>query len=435
MSKKHAIKSISLLWIGSLLGAGCAFLTQVILARQLGPSDFGIFSSALATTNLLAPLAGFGIAAYWLKVFGKEGWRATRWLAGSFKFVILSTLVVLLLLVFWAIFGPNDTLTTTLLLILTTYILGQVTVELVSSKLQLEEHYISLAFWQFLPHLLRFLLIVVLTFTITNLLTPQTVAYVYGGVSLLFLLIGSIFLFQMYQGNFSLAVQGSILEPARENNTNTNDPGMFYVAAQSWPFGLAGVLYLIYYQSDIIFLNYLASAESAGIYNVAFAVMAAVYLLPNAIYQKFILSKLHRWANHDRKQFYRAYKTGNVLMLILGIFTMLSLWIIVPWIIPLLFGVNYQNAVLLLMILSLAAPIRFLASNSASILTAANFMKIKIKIMGFSALFNILMNVILIPKFDATGAAISTLLTEMLLLLSFYVVVNKFIFNERIDNS
>lgn len=122
-------------------------------------------------------------------------------------------------------------------------------------------------------------------------------------------------------------------------------------------------------------------------------------------------------------------------MLILGIFTMLSLWIIVPWIIPLLFGVNYQNAVLLLMILSLAAPIRFLASNSASILTAANFMKIKIKIMGFSALFNILMNVILIPKFDATGAAISTLLTEMLLLLSFYVVVNKFIFNERIDNS
>ena len=58
----------------------------------------------------------------------------------------------------------------------------------------------------------------------------------------------------------------------------------------------------------------------------------------------------------------------------------------------------------------------------------------KIRIMGFAALFNILMNVILIPKFDATGAAIATLITEIILLLSFYLVVNKFIFNKGVHN-
>ena len=426
MNKKHAIKSISLLWIGSLLGAGCAFLTQVILARKLGPSDFGTFSAALATTNLLGPLAGFGIAAYWLKVFGEEGWRATRWLEGSFKFVILSTLIVLFLLVSWAILGPNDTLTTALLLILTTYILGQVAVELVSSKLQLEEHYMSLAFWQFLPHFLRLLLIIVLIFTITNSLSPEAVAYAYGGISLLFLLIGSVFLFQMYQGNFSLAGHKNTKEPIEKNDLN--HPGMLYVAAQSWPFGLAGIFYLIYFQSDIILLKYLSSAESAGIYNVAFVIMAAVYLFPSAIYQKFMLPKIHRWAHHERERFYYIYRIGNIWMLGSGLGTMLILWIIVPWAIPFLFGPEYHDAIMLLIILSSAVPVRFLATSIGSTLVTQDHMRKKVKYMGIVALLNIMLNIILIPVFGVIGAAITTIFSDIVLLLLYYAASKKYVF-------
>lgn len=41
MSKVKAVKAISLLWLGSIMGAGCAFLTQVILARSL---DLQVFT-------------------------------------------------------------------------------------------------------------------------------------------------------------------------------------------------------------------------------------------------------------------------------------------------------------------------------------------------------------------------------------------------------
>lgn len=426
MSKKHAIKAISLLWIGSLLGAGCAFLTQVVLARELGPSNFGTFSAALATTNLLAPLAGFGIAAYWLKVFGEEGWKATRWLAGSFKFVALSTLIVLLLLISWAILGPNDTLTTTLLLILTTYILGQVAVELVSSKLQLEEHYISLAFWQFLPHLARLLLVAMLVYTMTNVSNPQIAAYAYGGVSLLFLIVGSAFLYQMHQGKFFLKGHENTTKPTKQDNLNF--PSMFHVAAQSWPFGLAGVFYLIYFQSDIILLKYLSSAESAGIYNVAFVIMAAVYLFPSVIYQKFMLPKIHRWAHHDRERFYYSYRIGNVLMLGFGLVTMLILWVVVPWIIPFLFGSEYHGAIVLLMILSLAVPIRFLATSIGSTLVTQDHMQRKVRYMGIVAVLNIILNLALIPTFGAIGAAITTVFSDIVLLVMYYVASKKYVF-------
>jgi O-antigen/teichoic acid export membrane protein len=426
MSKKHAIKSISLLWMGSLIGAGCAFLTQVILARQLGPSDFGIFSAALATTNLLAPLAGFGIAAYWLKVFGEEGWKATRWLKGSFKFVILSTLAVLLLLVSWALFGPNDTLTTTLLLILTIYILGQVAIELVSSKLQLEENYIHLAFWQFSPHLARLLLVGIIIYTMTNLVTSQIIAYIYAGVSLLFLIIGSIFLFRMYQGSFSLVGHKHTEEPIKEDNINS--PSILQVASQSWPFGLAGIFYLIYFQSDIILLKYLSSAESAGIYNVAFVIMAAVYLFPSVVYQKFLLPKIHRWANHARTHFYHIYRIGNIWMVSFGLIAMFSLWIILPWFIPFLFGPEYHDAIKLLIILSFAVPIRFLATSIGSTLVTQDHMRKKVKYMGIVALLNIILNIILIPVHGAIGAAITTVFSDIVLLLLYYTASKKYVF-------
>ena len=349
MSKKQAVKAISLLWIGSLLGGGCAFLTQVILARHLGPYGFGVFAAALAMITLLAPLAGFGIAGYWLKAFGQEGWHATRWLLGSFRFTALSTLVVVMFLVGWAILGPHDTLTASVLLVLTIYVFGQLVVELVSGKLQLEERYLNLALWQFLPHFLRLILIVVLAYAAILNLSVQKVAYAYAMVALVVFIVGFVLLLRMYQGKFSLKGHGAAEELEKQNKQDS--PGMFQVAAQSWPFGMAGIFYLIYFQSDIILLKYLSGTEAAGIYNVAFLVMVAVYLLPGAIYQKFMLPKLHRWAHYDRERFYFSYRVGNAFMVGLGVVAMLGIWVVVPWAIPVLFGVEYQGAVMLLMIL------------------------------------------------------------------------------------
>ena len=129
-----------------------AFITQVVLARELTPAGYGLFASALATITLLVPLAGFGVRGFWLKAFGVEGWGAVRWLTPSFRFVILSTTVTLLLLAGWAAFGPHDASFRWLLYWLLPVVFGYLFVELVSGKLQLEERYKALALWRLLPH-------------------------------------------------------------------------------------------------------------------------------------------------------------------------------------------------------------------------------------------------------------------------------------------
>src|SRR3546814_20314823 len=65
--------AVSILWLGSLAGAGCAFLVQLLLARQLTAAEFGTFAATLNMVTLVSPLASFGLGALWLRIFGEEG--------------------------------------------------------------------------------------------------------------------------------------------------------------------------------------------------------------------------------------------------------------------------------------------------------------------------------------------------------------------------
>ncbi|MBE0471968.1 MAG: polysaccharide biosynthesis C-terminal domain-containing protein, partial [Methyloprofundus sp.] len=182
--------------------------------------------------------------------------------------------------------------------------------------------------------------------------------------------------------------------------------------------------HLIYFQSDIILVKYITGDEAAGYYNVAFTIMVAVLLFPGIVYQKFLLPKMHRWAHHDRALFYKVYRQGNVAMLILGLLAMALIWLLSPLAIPFLFGDEYKDAVGLLTILALSAPILFVASSVGATLVTQEHMKTKVKLMGLVAIVNILLNLAFIPFYGAEGAAVSTLMSNVLL-LTLYVHYRK----------
>lgn len=425
MRKKQSIKIILLLWLGSILGAGCALLTQVLLARELGPAAFGVFAAVLAMVVLVAPLASFGVGGFWLKAFGQEGWQAVRWLRDSLKYTLLTTFLVLAALFCWAMFGPHDATTRGLLMVLSICLLGQVAVELVSAKLQLEERYLALALWQFLPYLLRLLLVAMLALVFVKWMTLNNIAYVYAMISVGVFGLGAFFMWRMYCGQLALKGHG---EANGSASPSTSLSSIKQVAAQSWPFGLGGVFYLIYFQSDIILLKYMVGDEAAGIYNVAFVIMVAVYMLPSVIYQKFLRPKIHRWANHDREKFYQVYRTGNWIMLVLGLLAMLIIWLLASFGVKLLFGDSYMGAVLPLSILALAAPARFVASSAGAALSTKHHLINKIYIMAIAAVINLILNALFIPVYGIEGAAATTVATEVLLAFIMQTYARRFVF-------
>ena len=426
---RKALAAISFLWLGSLAGAGLVFITHVVLARELTPSGYGVFAAALATINVLGPLAGFGVGGFWLKAFGAEGWGAVRWLTRSFRFIILSTTVTLLLLATWAAFGPHDESFRWLLYWLLPVIVGYSFIELVSAKLQLEERYNALALWRLMQHLARLLLVLLVVSGATGQVNLDTIAVVYAAVAFVMMNAGFVQLRAMAQGH--LALKGHLKPSDAENIFQTKVTSIVRVsdvARQTWPFALTGLFYLVYFQSAVILLKYLASDQAAGIYNVAVTIMTAVYLLPAVIYQQYLLPKFHRWANYDRSRFLEVYRAGNGGMLLLGVFASGAILLLTPWVIPLLFGKAYQEAVSLLAILALCAPVRFLAISIGATLVTQEHMRLKVLYMGMAAVINVLLNILTIPVYGAQGAAVSTLLSEIMLLTLYLLAVRKHVF-------
>ena len=418
---RAAARHISLLWLGSLGAAGLAFTAQVLLARHLPTADYGSLAAALATVNLAAPLAAFGIGAYWLRAFGAEGWQARRWLRPSLRFIALSTAAAAALVALWAGYASPDPLSRAVLLWLLPLLAAQAAIELVNARFQLEERYSELALWQLLSHGGRFLVVLAAVALGLGLL-PITIGYAAVAVAIV---AGAVWLLGGMLGG-RLRLRG---HPAADALAPVPAPvSIRQVPQQAWPFALGAAFYLIYFQSDIVLLHWLSGAEAAGIYNVAFTVLAAVYLLPGAIYQKYLLPKLHRWAEHDRDRFLAVFRTGNGSMLLLGLIALLGLALAAPRAVPWLFGPQYAPAGALLLVLALAVPARFLSTSVGGVLVTRQHMRRKVLYMGAVAVFNVGLNLLLIPPFGYYGAAVATLLSEILLLALYLLGARRHIF-------
>jgi O-antigen/teichoic acid export membrane protein len=416
---RQAIGAVSMLWVATALGALLAFVTQALLAREMGPAEFGLFASSLATVTMLSPLAGFGLPQYWLQAYGVEGWGANRWLRPSLRFIAASTLLTMVTIAVWAFVGaPSDA--RPMLLLLLPVVLGVLAVNLIGSQLRLEERHRALALWQLTTPSSRVLVAVL--FLIVPSLTGRFVATGFGVVSLGVALLAVPRLQAMLRGGISLYGHG----PRPVETMTQRSPGVARLLSQAWAYGLEASLYPIFFQISTVLLKYLNGNAQAGIFGIALGVMTAIYLIPSTLYQKFLLSKLHRWAAHDQKKFWTVYRYGNIAMLVSGILVGLVLVAVAPWLVPILFGEKYRPVVKILAVLALCVPLRFLTTGIASALLNERHMRYRVFAMGMSALVVVLLNVWLIPSYHETGAAMATVMGEATMLLALYAGVRYF---------
>ena len=378
MIRIKTVRSIFLLLLGAFSGAAFSFLSQLYLARQLGPSAFGVYAAAVSAVMIVAPIAGFGIQGFWLNVFGEEGWRAIRWLPSSYKYIALTFFLAFLIIFSWAIVGPNSRTQSWILVALSLHAVGQMSIEIVDRKFQLEERYTSVALMQSLPHGVRLCAVLSVPFFFAEVDPIKfSVAYAFVGASLV---LWSAFEIRLMQSlRFNLKGHGVAFFSEKKVQST---PNVLDLYRRAWPYGSAGILYFIHFQIASALLVYLSQPTEAGLYNAGMLVMNAVFILPGVLYQKFLLPKQHRWAQQDRAMFVRVFKLGNKLMFFFGVIFAILLWISVPYLMPTFFGNQFSGVEVVLSILIFGVPVRFVATSVGSVLVSGPNMKVKIFCMG-----------------------------------------------------
>lgn len=422
---RSAIGAMSILWGGSISGAGIALLCNLYLAYKLGPNGFGEFSAAFMVATIVAPLAGFGVNSFILRIFGHEGWGGLLWGRAIILFTFLSTaLAVLVMLIYASIryaVGSNDAL---LLLAIVPTIFGQVAISIVSSKLQLEENYRGVALWQIVSNVLRlfFLLLIGAVFELSS----TSAATVYSFISLLLMAAAVPHIVSL--GKSGLRLKGHGLVPIKLHSKH--QPSICAVAKESWQFGLSGFLYLVYYQGPVVLLSPLSAAEDAGIYNAAYLILGACYLFPGVVFQKYLLPKLHRWSATGHSQLKAIYLNGSCIMLGIGAACGIIVALSSSFLIGLLFQQKFSNAAHVLSLLAICIPLRFFASSADAVLTSGARLKEKIKIQGVAATSCVVLNILFMPKFGINSAIWVTILCEIFVTCA----LHKFAYMEMYKN-
>jgi O-antigen/teichoic acid export membrane protein len=158
--------------------------------------------------------------------------------------------------------------------------------------------------------------------------------------------------------------------------------------------------------------------EETGVYVAAFKLIESLALILASI-RGALFPTLSRAFLANPKDLHRIWERVVRILFLITIPISVITVTLAPQLIPILFGANFKVSVLVLQIL--AAPFLFLVLNEfiTYLLLAVNETKSVIKIAIAGAMFNIIANILIIPRMGITGAAVVAGLTELLVLLLF----------------
>ncbi len=184
----------------------------------------------------------------------------------------------------------------------------------------------------------------------------------------------------------------------------------------SFPMGVTAVITFAYFKMDTILLSLYQSNAHVGIYNVAYKVMENLIFFPSML-SGLILPLLSRFIFTERARFEEiADKTFKVFVLIV-VPIVVATWFLAPSIIAIVSGGGFPESAPVLRILIFALGFIFFGSYFNMLLVVGNAQKKLMQTLIFAAIFNISLNVFLIPRYSYLGAAGTSLATEALVVL------------------
>lgn len=204
------------------------------------------------------------------------------------------------------------------------------------------------------------------------------------------------------------------------------------------PISVVTILSIIYFKIDTVLLSLLKGPVDVGIYGPPYKVLEILILLP-AIFMGNVFPILTRYIYEKDERVQSAFQKSFDFLVICALPIVVGIIFTAPKIIQIVAGQEFLTAAtippvwglnatstLALQILIVAVGISFLSHLFGYLIIALGKQTKLIYPNLILVGFNILLNLILIPKISYIGAAIVTVLTEMLVIFLYFRVMRRY---------
>lgn len=203
---------------------------------------------------------------------------------------------------------------------------------------------------------------------------------------------------------------------------------------ESLPMGIAVVITFLYFKTDTIMLSMMKSSSDVGIYNAAYKVIENITFFP-AMIIGLILPLTARYIFTDKDKFHSISDKTFKFFVILIIPIVIGTLFLADGIIRLIGGGGFTESADVLRIIIFSLTFIFFGSFFNNILLAGNLQKKMMIALGVCAVFNISLNFYLIPHYSYIGASITSVFTEMLVVIFGFYLTRKYLkYTPRINN-
>jgi O-antigen/teichoic acid export membrane protein len=182
----------------------------------------------------------------------------------------------------------------------------------------------------------------------------------------------------------------------------------------STPIALTLFIVTLYNNFSIFLLGILRTDFETGIYIVAFKMLTFV-LIPTGIFQYAFLPQLSRSQTLGERQ--RITGKYVLLTILFGTILTAGCFTFSDFITVLGFGSKYKDSAIVIRMLMVSGMLAYLNVSYSAPLLSWNYEKKVFWAMLSGGVVNIVLNLILIPKFGVTGAGIASISTEITVLI------------------
>lgn len=177
--------------------------------------------------------------------------------------------------------------------------------------------------------------------------------------------------------------------------------------SESWPLIFAGAAVAIYMQIDQVMLGQMASAHDVGIYAAAVRISAVWYFIPVAVVSSVFPSIL-RARELDQHVYMEKLLRLFSLMSAMALAIAIPLTFLASPLVTFAFGAPYAAAGPVLAVHIWSSLFVFWGLASSTWYISEGLMRLSFYRTALGAVVNVLLNLVLIPRYQSMGAAIAT---------------------------
>ena len=395
-------------WLGAsdVVVKVIVFFFILLVARKLGVQAFGQYSFAVSFVLLFSQFTNLGLPIFLTREIARDKGSTSRFVGGAMLFALPVAIILPFVMLIIAQVMDYPFQTQTLVLLLGVWIsIDGLTFILKSSFYAHEKmQYISLVNLSF--QTLRFSLVYLIFMLGWGVLGI-------GGATL----VASLCIFLMAIFVFFHCFGKPIFKI---------DLGFWMCSLkQTLPLAMLATLLGLFGKVDIIMLSLMRGAEVVGIYSAAFKLTATFIFVP-AIVVQAAFPRLSQHAFKAEQHF--SYLVASLLKVIVFCVVPITLtfYLFPQFIIQLVYGTSYGASSQVLLILAWTILINGVCYVFIYTMNAKNRQAITALFAGGARLINISLNTAMIPLFGPMGAAGSSLISEIIFLLSLIAFVLKY---------